>query len=70
MRYIIDRIEGNIAVCEDEQRNMIDINLSVLPNGVKEGSVINYENGKYTADKKSEAERREKIRNLENELFK
>ena len=70
MRYIIDRIEGNIAVCEDEQRNMIDINLSVLPNGVKEGSVINYEKGKYTADKKSEAERREKIRNLENELFK
>ena len=70
MRYIIDRIEGDIAVCEDEKRNMSEIKLSDLPNGVKEGSVINYENGEYTVDKRAESARRERIQNLENELFK
>ena len=70
MRYIIDRIEGGIAVCEDEKRNMSEIKLSDLPKGVKEGSVINYENGEYTVDKRAESVRRERIQNLENELFK
>lgn len=70
MRYIIDRIESGIAVCEDDNRNMSEIPLVKLPKGVKEGSVINYENGEYTVDKDTEAERRKKVQSLENELFK
>ena len=70
MRYIIDRIESGIVVWEDDNRNMSEIPLVKLPKGVKEGSVINYENGEYTVDKDTEAERRKKVQSLENELFK
>ncbi len=69
MRYIIDRIEGGTAVCEDENRNMTDIKLSLLPQGVKEGSVVNLENGVYTIDEAAADARRKKIQALENELF-
>ena len=38
---VVDRIEENIAVCEDrETRVMFNIELSKLPENVKEGDVI------------------------------
>ena len=40
MEWIIDRIEEDIAVVEISEGNMLDIPLSALPEGVKEGDVI------------------------------
>ena len=40
MFYIVDRFEGNYAVCECEDKKMVDIPKSELPQGVKEGSKI------------------------------
>ena len=40
MEYVIDRFEGNIAVCEDESRNFIEIDKARLPEGAHEGSTI------------------------------
>lgn len=35
MKVIIDRFEANYAVCEEEDRTMIDIEKSKLPPGIK-----------------------------------
>lgn len=47
MRYVIDRIEGDFAVCEDETGTTQDIPLSSLPESTKEGLHLKYENGYY-----------------------
>ncbi len=70
MRYIVDRIEGQFAVCEDESGHMCDIPLAKLPAEVQEGSVLDYINGGYSISDEAQEERRRKIRGLENDLFK
>ena len=40
MRAVIDRFEGNFAVCETEDRTMLNIRRSKLPANVKEGDVL------------------------------
>ena len=39
-KYIIDRIEGDFAVAEGEDRVMIDILLADLPADIKEGDTV------------------------------
>lgn len=40
MKIIIDRFEGEFAVVELENGNMVDIPKCILPNEAKEGSVL------------------------------
>ena len=48
---VVDRIEGNIAVCEKRAtREILEIELSKLPSGIKEGNVVRYINGVYILD--------------------
>ena len=44
MRYIIDRIEGKIAICENENGNFLEIDILSLPDNIKEGDCIKFEN--------------------------
>lgn len=64
MNWIIDRIENNIAVCEAGDC-FIDVPLSALPKGASEGDVIT-----LSIDKGQTADRKDKINNLMNSLFK
>jgi len=65
MNWIIDRIENNIAVCEIDMGETIDIPLSALPQGIKEGDVLS-----LSLNKEETNNRKEKINNLMNNLFK
>ena len=56
-RYTVDRIEENIAVCEKEDMTFVQINISELPKGIKDGDCIVKNNGTYTIDI-SETEKR------------
>lgn len=40
MRLVIDRFEGAYAVCEDENKNMVAVLKTKLPEDAKEGSVL------------------------------
>lgn len=40
MRVLIDRFEGDFAVCEKEDRTMLNIKLTMLPANAKEGDVL------------------------------
>ena len=64
MNWIIDRIENDIAVCEAGDITF-DVPLSALPEGSAEGDVIT-----LAIDKEQTAERKNKINNLMNSLFK
>lgn len=60
MKYIIDRIEDNIAVLEQQDtKGFINISTKHLPQGIKEGMVLSLINNIYTIDIKA-TEKREK----------
>ena len=69
MKVIIDRFEGVYAVCETENNEYIKIPKSELPQGIKEGDVLNCINDKWNIDTATTKERKEKIRNKLNRLF-
>ena len=69
MKAIIDRFEGVYAVCETEDKKYINIPKSELPQGIKEGDVLNCINDKWNIDTATTKERKEKIRNKLNRLF-
>lgn len=64
MTWIIDRIENDTAVCEADSI-MIDVPLSALPKDVCEGDVVT-----LSVDSKETAERKERINDLMDTLFK
>ena len=64
MNWIIERIENDTAACEAGSIT-IDVPLSVLPKGASEGDVIT-----LSVDREQTAERKNKINNLMNSLFK
>lgn len=65
MKVIIDRIEGGFAVVELEDGSHFNLPTGLLPEGAKEGSVID-----ISLDKAAEEKKRRDISRLENKLFK
>lgn len=67
---IIDRFEGNYAVCEHPDKTHLNIPRDLLPPNAKEGDclVINPD-GNYHIDADTTKERRERIRKKMNRLF-
>lgn len=68
-QYIIDRFEGEYAVCEHDAE-MVDIAKVFLPKNAKAGDVIVERDGKYMIDQKQTDERRKRVIQLQDELFK
>ena len=69
MHYIVDRIEGNLAVCEREDGGFEDIPLGQLPKGAREGSVLVCNNGAWALDLQAEQERRKRLFEKQEGLF-
>lgn len=69
MKYTIDRIEGEYAVCETEEKNHISISLEKLPASVKEGDVIISKGECYEIDHQETQARRVRIREKMRNLF-
>lgn len=62
MKFAVDEIIDNIVVLENiktlERR---DVNISLLPHFIHEGSILVYEDNKYILDRKEEISRRKLI---------
>jgi len=69
MKVIIDRFEGEIAVCEKEDKSTIDILLKDLPNEVRPGDVLIIENGYARVDRLETKERKQRIDKLARDLW-
>ncbi len=69
-KLIVDRIVGDIAVLEKEDRSRVEVLLSEIVPDVKEGSILLFDGDNYFADKESEDERRRKLFAMQESLKK
>jgi len=70
-RVIIDRFEGDIAVCEQADLTSIYIKKDDLPETAKPGSILKiYENGPITLDEEEEAKQRKRIKDIYKRILK
>jgi len=69
MKVIIDRFEGDFAVCEKEDRKMIDIERNKVPSTAKEGDVLNIINDRITIDHDETEKRKKEIEELTKDLW-
>ena len=71
MKYIVDRIEENIVICENQETKKIEefekINFS---EEIKDGDVVILENNKLKIDRKETDKRKEEINDLMKKLMK
>lgn len=66
---MIDRFEGDTAVCETTEGQMVEIPRRQLPPEAREGSVLLPEGKGYRLDLSEEDKRRARIKNLQNRLW-
>jgi len=69
MKVIIDRFEGDYAVCEKENHEMIDIRKDSIPKEAKEGDVLNIDEDKITIDVFETEKRKKRIYKLAKDLW-
>lgn len=69
MELIIDRFEEEYAVCEDENKKILNINKSKIPKQAKEGDIIIYRDGTYILDKEKSLNRKKYIEELTKDLW-
>ena len=62
MKYTIDRMGETIVICEDENGDMVKVQTSALPEGVKEGDILSREDEIWIFEKEETERRRQKIR--------
>lgn len=70
MRVTIDRFEGNYAVCEKDDRTMINIEKSKIPNKAIEGDVLDIIETKITVNITETEKRKKRIEELTKDLWK
>lgn len=68
-KVVIDRFEGNYAVCEDEDRNILEINKNEIPKTAKDGDVLIINQGVIEIDEQETLARRTFIKELQEKLF-
>ncbi|MDD7615618.1 MAG: DUF3006 domain-containing protein [Clostridiaceae bacterium] len=69
MKYSVERIEENVALCEDDLGKTVKLRLDELPENIREGDIIvRTENG-YTIDTDETSLRRKKMAEMQKKLF-
>jgi hypothetical protein len=69
MRLIIDRFEGDFAVCENDDKVMVNINKEELPSEIKEGDIIYKYDEKYMIDLEETKKRKQEIQDITKNLW-
>lgn len=69
MKVIIDRFEGNYAVCEKDDRTMLNIERIKLPAEAKEGDVLTIDGDHIKIDIETTNERKKRISQKMNNLW-
>ena len=68
-RITIDRIDGDIAVCERDDGRQLNIGISEFPPNAREGDVFIKNNGSWIRDTEEETARKNRILKLMQKLF-
>ena len=67
-KLIVDRIVGDVAVLEKEDRSHLEVALAEIAVDIKEGSILLFDGSVYTADVADEAARRKRIFEMQQKL--
>ena len=67
-KLIVDRIVGDVAVLEKEDRSHLEVALAEIAVDIKEGSILLFDGSVYTADVVDEAARRKRIFEMQQKL--
>jgi hypothetical protein len=70
IRVIIDRFEGDFAVCEKADRKMLNIKRALVPPEAKEGDALIIEGEVITINAAETNKRKNAVSKLFSELFK
>jgi hypothetical protein len=71
MKYSVDRIENNIAILENlDTKELIEVEVTILPQNIKESNILIYENNQYLLDKDTEQQRKKDLLSRFNKLKK
>jgi len=71
MKYAIDNIEESRVMLENiDTKEKIELDISILPKNIHEGSILIYKDKKYFLNKTAEELRRKKIMEKFNKLKK
>lgn len=71
MKYIIDRIEENIVICENQEtKKMEQFNKEQFPNNIKEGDIVYLEENKFKVNLNETDKKKKKIEELMKKLMK
>jgi len=69
MKVIVDRIEGNFAVCEQKNRQILNIPLKDIPFVPREGDTIIINGNSYKLDVEETQKRKKKIKDMTDGLW-
>ena len=69
MKYTVERIEDNVVVLEDENGNLLEVSLRLLPENIKSGNILLFENNSYNLINTADEERRKRIKEKYQQLF-
>ena len=69
MKVVIDRFEGNYAVCEMEDRKLINIERGKVPEAAREGDILIIDNCKVIIDTSGTQKRKQEIDKLSEGLW-
>lgn len=69
MKVIIDRFENDFAVCEKEDRTMINIKKTKLPQQAKEGDILNIIDDEISVDIAETEKRKKEIEESTKDLW-
>ena len=69
MKYTVERVEDKIAVLEDENGNYVEVLSMLLPENIKSGNVLLFENNKYSLIDTFDTERQKRIKEKYQKLF-
>jgi hypothetical protein len=69
-KMIIDRFEGNKAVCEKADGDMVDVKKEAIPESAREGDCLSFDGSSYSIDIEEMARRSERIAEKMKSVFK
>lgn len=71
MKYIVDRIEKNIVICENQEtKKMEKFEKTSFPKEIKEGDSVILQGNRFEIDKKDTEKRKKEIDDLMKKLMK
>ena len=70
MRWIIDRLEDALAMCEDENGEIAPISRKKIPAEAREGDILREEDGSFILSPQETEDRRREMKKRLMNLFK